>query len=93
MPRQAPLILILLFAIAACAQEEGALENEKLSEAALAISETRIRAIQAERKTIKNDDWAGEYYFGDGRGVNVHLTLAPKNGFVFLWYGCMDCTI
>jgi len=32
---------------------------------------------------------AGEYYFGDGLGVNVNLTLAPENGFVFTWQGCL----
>lgn len=34
-------------------------------------------------------DWAGQYYYGDRLAVNVELTLAPQNGFVFTWHGCL----
>ena len=33
--------------------------------------------------------WAGKYQRGDGLGVNVNVSLAPKGGFVFTWYGCL----
>ncbi|MBL8694779.1 MAG: hypothetical protein JNJ88_11845 [Planctomycetes bacterium] len=32
--------------------------------------------------------WAGEYYCGDGLGMNVLISIAPKNGFVYSWHGC-----
>jgi len=32
---------------------------------------------------------AGEYYFGDGLGVNCHLKLAVDNTFTFRWTGCL----
>jgi hypothetical protein len=33
--------------------------------------------------------WAGEFYAGDGLGVNQLLVIAPKSGFVFEWHGCL----
>jgi hypothetical protein len=38
---------------------------------------------------LKGHPWAGEYYYGDGLGVNVTLMISPENGFVFHWYGCL----
>jgi hypothetical protein len=38
---------------------------------------------------LKVDSWAGHYYYGDGLGVNVELSLAPKSGFAFTWNGCL----
>jgi len=49
----------------------------------------QTKKIRQELRHFKDDDWAGEYYFGDGLGVNVSLALAPKNGFVFSWHGCL----
>jgi hypothetical protein len=34
-------------------------------------------------------EWAGQYYTGDGRGMNVAITLAPQSGLVYTWHGCM----
>jgi hypothetical protein len=45
--------------------------------------------LQAEIKTLGNHDWAGEYYHGDGLGVNVSLLLAPNSGYLFEWHGCL----
>jgi hypothetical protein len=42
-----------------------------------------------ELKTLKAHAWAGKYHYGDGLGVNVDLSLAPKSGFVFTWHGCL----
>ncbi len=44
--------------------------------------------IASELKNLPNSPWAGEYYAGDGLGVNMSLALAPKAGFVFEWHGC-----
>jgi len=56
-----------------------------------AENEARARKgkIQAEIKELGEHPWAGEYYEGDGLGVGISLTLAPKSGFVFEWHGCM----
>jgi len=32
---------------------------------------------------------AGEYYFGDGLGVNCSLRLSVQGNFTFLWSGCL----
>ena len=61
----------------------------RFSEVSVAASEMQTKKIRQELRHFKDDDWAGEYYFGDGLGVNVSLTLAPKNGFVFSWHGCL----
>jgi hypothetical protein len=62
---------------------------QKLSQASVAASEAQTKKIRRELQSLKNHDWAGEYYFGDGLGVNVTLVLAPENGFVFNWHGCL----
>ena len=63
----------------------------KLSKASVEASEAKTKKILQEirRSGSGGPDWAGEYYFGDGLGVNVSLTLAPQNGFVFTWNGCL----
>jgi len=63
--------------------------DPKLSKAAVEAAEARTKKIQQEIRGLRNHEWAGEYFFGDGLGVNVTLTLAPQNGFVFTWYGCL----
>lgn len=60
-------------------------QSKKAEETAKAL---RIK-IQDEIKTLGNHAWAGEYYHGDGMGVNVTLVLAPKSGYVFEWHGCL----
>jgi hypothetical protein len=32
---------------------------------------------------------AGEYYFGDGNGVNCSLTVKPESRFSLTWRGCL----
>jgi len=34
-------------------------------------------------------DIAGDYYFGDGLGVNCSLTVTAKGKFTFQWNGCL----
>ncbi len=62
---------------------------EKLSPAAVAASAARTKEIRRELRNLRSHDWAGEYYFGDGLGVNVSLASAPEGGFVFSWQGCL----
>lgn len=45
--------------------------------------------IRAEIDALGAHDWAGDYYAGDGLGVNMALLLAPDAGFVFEWHGCL----
>ncbi len=45
--------------------------------------------IDKELATLKDHPWAGEYFYGDGLGVNRCLCLSPKEGAVFTWHGCM----
>ncbi|HVO82148.1 MAG TPA: hypothetical protein VMT28_15540 [Terriglobales bacterium] len=63
--------------------------DERFSEASVAASEKQTKKIRQELRDLKDHDWAGEYYFGDGLGVNVSLALAPKGGFTFSWHGCL----
>jgi hypothetical protein len=59
------------------------------SKATVAASEAQLKTIRGELKKLSNHEWAGEYYYGDGLGVNVSLALAPESGFVFRWDGCL----
>ncbi len=45
--------------------------------------------IDEELNALTGHPWAGRYYYGDGLGVNVALSLAPKSGFAFTWNGCL----
>jgi hypothetical protein len=45
--------------------------------------------ILAEIKALGDHEWAGEYYAGDGLGVNISLAIAPDSGYVFEWHGCL----
>ncbi len=45
--------------------------------------------IQKEIESLEDHEWAGEYYHGDGLGVNVSLLIAPKAGYLFEWKGCL----
>lgn len=47
------------------------------------------RQIQREIAGAGSLEWAGEYYAGDGLGMNVNLLIAPEHGYVFEWHGCM----
>ena len=62
---------------------------KKFSKRADANLAARKKQIQQELESLKDDSWAGHYYYGDGLGVNVELDLAPKSGFAFTWNGCL----
>lgn len=62
---------------------------KKFSKRADANLSARKNQIQQELESLKEDSWAGRYYYSDGLGVNVELDLAPKSGFAFAWNGCL----
>jgi len=64
-------------------------KDKKFSKRSEAAASAKKAQIGQELKTLKEHPWAGSYYYGDGLGVNVHLSLAPKSGFEFTWNGCL----
>ena len=48
-----------------------------------------INNIKRELSTVADHPWAGEYYDGDGLGMNLRLYIAPKNGVAYQWHGCL----
>ena len=53
-------------------------------------------AVKAQRAAIAKENsmtprvaWAGDYYFGDGLGRNVSMSLAPVSGVAVTWQGCL----
>jgi hypothetical protein len=88
--------LILIVGVYAClsvvapfALGQQPQNDPRFSETAVAEYNRREKLIIDEIATLKNHPWAGKYHYGDGLGVNVTLYLAPKNGFVFDWTGCL----
>lgn len=57
-------------------------------EAEKAASAQRER-IRAELRGLSQQKWAGEYYEGDGLGINITLIMAAEAGFMFEWHGCL----
>jgi hypothetical protein len=53
------------------------------------VLDRRIALRSEIRRLGSSHPWAGEYYYGDGLGVNVVLTLAPQGGCVATWRGCL----
>jgi hypothetical protein len=51
---------------------------KKLSKSSVAASAAQTKKIRQELRSLSGHDWAGEYYFGDGLGVNVSLTLVSR---------------
>jgi hypothetical protein len=51
--------------------------------------EKRQQRIEREVEDFGEHPWAGAYYFGDGLGVNVTLSIAPESGVAYTWRGCM----
>jgi hypothetical protein len=64
-------------------------DQAKRSAAAESTAKSMRTQILAEVKGLGAHEWAGEYYAGDGLGVNTTLAIAPKSGYVFEWHGCL----
>ena len=62
----------------------------------LAAQKAFEHAVEAQRAAIAKENsiaprvaWAGDYYSGDGTGLNVSLSLAPLSGVAATWQGCL----
>lgn len=49
----------------------------------------QISKIVHELDSPSHPHWAGSYFEGDGRSANIRLYLAPANGAVMTWHGCL----
>lgn len=87
----ATILLITLTGVSSHADEKVHQEAWDLKHSPATESEFRRREdlITRELRSGNMPEWAGEFAYGDGMGVNVRVVLAPKNGFVFTWHGCM----
>jgi hypothetical protein len=64
--------------------------DPRFGRAAESEARERLEKIRAELVGSGSEAaWSGEYYEGDGTGVNIVLSLAPQSGFVFEWEGCL----
>jgi hypothetical protein len=78
-------LVLLLVSVAVAADREQA----KHSDSAERTANSKRQAILAELKRLGDHEWAGEYYAGDGVGVNTSVVIAPHSGYVFEWHGCL----
>jgi len=53
------------------------------------LSSAATRTLAADAGPVRLSEVAGNYYFGDGLGVNCTLTLSTKGTFSFEWRGCL----
>lgn len=83
------ILLVSLAAIGGVLVVNRHLPFGKFSNWSQGTVEAREKQINQELASLKDHSWAGSYYYGDGLGVNVHLSLAPKSGFAFTWHGCL----
>ncbi len=67
---------------------QESLNDKRFSKSATAAFQDRTDAITQDLHEGNQPKWAGEYYYGDGLGVNVTLKLSSHQGFVFTWDGC-----
>ncbi len=72
-----------------CGEVVCAKEGKKFSKGSKAKLEAKKVLIDEELNASTAHPWAGRYYYGDGLGVNVALSLAPESGFAFTWNGCL----
>jgi hypothetical protein len=80
---------VVAAALVGLCMSASAVVEEEDSEALDKEIDQRYDAIKAELETGSVADWAGEYGYGDGLGVNVGLALAPDHGFAYRWTGCL----
>lgn len=79
-------VTAILLAAAAFAD---VVDDERFSAKAEEGANARREEVRAEVEALDSQEWAGEYYAGDGLGVNTTLLLAPRSGYVFEWHGCL----
>jgi hypothetical protein len=78
-------LVLLLVCVAVAADPEQA----KHSATAERNAKSKRQAILGEIKKLADHEWAGDYYAGDGLGVNTSVVIAPHSGYVFEWHGCL----
>lgn len=61
----------------------------KFSRRAVDVWDQRSQRASDELEELRDHQWAGRYYRGDGLGSNATLTLAPESGCVFIRTGCL----
>jgi hypothetical protein len=69
-------------------QHEIQVPSYKKSKNAAESAYVRRQEIRKEIASLKNHPRASEYFKGDGLGMNILLSIAPKAGYVYEWYGC-----
>ena len=82
-------VLVVMFAFGVITAPAREREAQKFSSKAERRANSLSQQIRQEIGRLKGHEWAGEYYEGDGLGVNVSLLIAPEHGFVFEWHGCL----
>ncbi len=95
-----PVVSVLLgLLLASCGTREALVDDlpvEPPTEMELELSHRNSEPVAARMEELRREiaaqggdhPWAGEYYFGDGLGVNITLLVAPS-GYVYVWRGCM----
>lgn len=83
------LIFIIPFNINGKPKEQENNQEVKLSDNSNEEARIYLSNIKAEIRRLGKHDWAGEYSFGDGLGMNADLLIAPNSGFLFTWSGCL----
>ncbi len=87
--RPKPRLAVLLLVLASGAALTGQQHDDRLSPRSQAAAKAREKRIKSELAQLPGHEWAGDYFYGDGKGTNVSLLFAPRSGFVFSWHGCL----
>jgi hypothetical protein len=85
---KAHLAISLALLIVSCSHAADT-DEAKRSASAEREATSKRQEILREIGKLKGHQWAGEYYAGDGLGVNTSLITAPASGYVFEWHGCL----
>ena len=84
--RSITLLYCICFSVCAVAQVP---QTDRFSEETETRANQLREKLKAEIASLQDHPWAGEYYEGDGLGVNVSFIVAPANGYLFEWHGCL----
>jgi hypothetical protein len=99
--RRTPLLIVLSVLAGSIAvgsrvgQARGGLQSASVStDASFALNPVPAAPAPASHLTLSlwgvpETDLCGEYYLGDGLGVNCSLTLGSDHRFTFRWRGCL----
>lgn len=89
----APLVVITLFAWGCSSGTETKVtitpeEIARRSEIA-ASAEQQLDDLAQQIAEGRQAPWEGEYYLGDGTGVNISFGLSRTSGAAYVWRGCL----